>query len=271
MSGALEGNGIALARSRVADQIFHDLKRQIITGALPRGTKLQTERELADLYKVSAPTVREAIRGLSLSGLIEVRHGSGAYVTADSESLIAMSLSAVIQLETVGVADTLSILSVLNCHAAGCAARLATPADLQRLKDATDALIDVQSAQRAEAGVRAFHHALVQAAHNPLLEVLCGFLANVQVTFATEITGGSLETWREILSGLKDVRARFVESIERRDVKAATSIAQEFHAEAMRLILSLPKAQQVRMSDPQLATLMVSVVNSMRRTRPNNA
>jgi GntR family transcriptional repressor for pyruvate dehydrogenase complex len=271
VSAAVEKSGIALARSRVADQIFDDLKRQIITGALPRGAKLQTERELAERYRVSAPTVREAIRGLSLGGLIEVRHGSGAYVTADSESLIAMSLSAVIQLETVGVADTLSILSVLNCHAAGCAARLATPSDLQRLKDATEALIDVQSAQRAESGVRAFHHALVKAAHNPLLEVICGFLANVQVAFAMEITGGSLESWREILTGLKDVRARFVEAIERRDVKAATTIALEFHTEAMRLITSLPRAQHVRMSDPQLAILLSSIVNGMRRTPSNEA
>jgi GntR family transcriptional repressor for pyruvate dehydrogenase complex len=264
-----ENNG-QLARSRVADQIFDDLKAQITTGALQRGDKLPTERELAEHYRVSPPTVREAIRGLSLIGLIEVRHGSGAYVTADGESLVAMSLGAVIQLETVSVPDTLGILSVLNAHAAARAARLATPADIQRLKDATEALVNVTSSQRAESGVRAFHHALVKAAHNPLLEVICGFLANVQVAFAIEITGGSIEAWREILDGLEDVRGRFVQAIERRDVKASTAIAEEFHAEAIRRIMSLPKAREVRLADPQLATLMSSVVKGMRRTRPTD-
>jgi GntR family transcriptional repressor for pyruvate dehydrogenase complex len=49
-------------RSRVADQIFKDLRHQIVLGELPRGSKLPTERELAERYQVSGPTVREAIR-----------------------------------------------------------------------------------------------------------------------------------------------------------------------------------------------------------------
>jgi GntR family transcriptional repressor for pyruvate dehydrogenase complex len=253
------------SRGRVADQIFYDLKAQIISGALPRGAKLPTEKDLTEHYEVSGPTVREAIRGLSVIGLIEVRHGSGAYVTANSEALVAMSLGAVIQLETVGVGDALGMLSVLNVHAAASAVRQATPADIHRLRDAAEALVDVPSAERAAAGVRAFHHALVKAAHNPLLEVICGFLSNVQVAFAMEITEGSLDLWREILNGLHDIRMRFVEAIERRDLKAATALAQEFHNDATRLITSLPKAREVRISDPQLGSLLSTVVGGMPR------
>jgi GntR family transcriptional repressor for pyruvate dehydrogenase complex len=263
MSAALAKARPTLTRSRIADQIFHDLKAQIIGGALLRGARLPTEKDLCEVYEVSVPTVREAIRALSVIGLIEVRHGSGAYVTANAEALVAMSLSAVIQLETVGVGDALGMLSVLNTYAAASAVRLATPADIHRLRDAAEALVDVQSAQRAASSVRAFHHALVKAAHNPLLEVICGFLANVQVAFAMEITEGSLDLWREILDGLADTRIRFVEAIERRDLKAAQSLAQDFHADAMRMITSLPKAQEVRISDPQLGALLSSVVNGM--------
>src|SRR5258708_39996625 len=113
-------------RGRVADQIFRDLRNQIVIGVLPRGAKLPSERELAERYQVSGPTVREAIRGLTAMGLADVRHGSGAYVTAATESLIAMALGTVIQLEGVGAVDVLSILGVLNEQAVRMASEAAT-------------------------------------------------------------------------------------------------------------------------------------------------
>src|SRR5260370_22893916 len=94
-------------RERIADQIFKDLRNDIILGTIPRGTKLPSEKELAQRYGVSGPTVREAVRGLSLLGFAAVRYGSGAYVIADPELLVAMSLSSVIQLGKLGAADVL--------------------------------------------------------------------------------------------------------------------------------------------------------------------
>jgi len=45
------------------------------------GGRLPSERDLAEDYKVSRPTVREAMIALEIRGLVEVRHGSGVYVT----------------------------------------------------------------------------------------------------------------------------------------------------------------------------------------------
>ena len=51
-------------------------------GRLRPGDKLPSERDLAERFRVSRPTVREAMRGLSVLGVIEIRHGGGAFVTA---------------------------------------------------------------------------------------------------------------------------------------------------------------------------------------------
>jgi GntR family transcriptional repressor for pyruvate dehydrogenase complex len=252
-------------RSRIGDQIFDDLKHQIVTAKLRRGDKLPTVRELSALYEVSAPTVREALRGLSVTGLVDVRHGSGAFVSADIESLVAMSLGAVIQMENMGVVDALEILGVLNGYATSCAVKQATTADLRRLRAASDMLRLIDSAEMAANGVRTFHHALVAASHNPLLTAICGFLSNVQVEFAMAVTEGSVETWREILAGLQPVRSRFVDALERRDAKQAAALASEFHATANRLVTSLPQAERFRNSDPQLENLLSSVVSGMDR------
>src|SRR6202022_575714 len=76
-----------LHRGSVADQVFLKLREQILQGRLARGAKLPSERELAQHYQVSAPTIREAIRGLAAVRLVEVRHGTGIYVTAAANTL----------------------------------------------------------------------------------------------------------------------------------------------------------------------------------------
>jgi GntR family transcriptional repressor for pyruvate dehydrogenase complex len=66
------------------DRLYQDLARRLIAelaaGNYPVGSRLPAERELAQQYAVSRPTVREAIIALEVQGLVEVRIGSGAYV-----------------------------------------------------------------------------------------------------------------------------------------------------------------------------------------------
>jgi GntR family transcriptional repressor for pyruvate dehydrogenase complex len=248
-------------RSRVADQIFKELRHQIVVGSLPRGSKLPTERELAERYDVSGPTVREAIRGLTAMGLADVRHGSGAYVTAATESLIAMSLGTVIQLEGLGANDVLSILGVLNEQAARLASHSATERDHERLRAALTELDMAKTAAAAAAAVRNFHRALAEAAHNPLLAALCGFLADLQVELGMELTGDSIKEWKRIFASLKKGRSNLVSAIIEGKQELAVSLEHEFHAKAVALITSLPKAKEVRLTDPKLRALISSMMS----------
>src|SRR5579862_8865286 len=138
---------VPVDRSRVADQIFKDLRDSILLGTISHGAKLPTERELAQLYQVSGPSVREAIRALTLIGLVDVRHGSGAFVTANPDVLVALSLSAVIQLGKLGAAEVLSVVGVLNEHAARLAANAATSEDHAALRATLSKLDTVEAAQ----------------------------------------------------------------------------------------------------------------------------
>jgi len=68
------------------DRLYQSLARALIAelreGRFPVGSRLPAERELATLYGVSRPTVREAIIALEVQGLVEVRIGSGAHVVS---------------------------------------------------------------------------------------------------------------------------------------------------------------------------------------------
>jgi DNA-binding FadR family transcriptional regulator len=61
----------------VADEIL----RSVALGAISPGDRLPNERQLAERCHVSRSTVREALVALELSGVVEVRRGSGCYLT----------------------------------------------------------------------------------------------------------------------------------------------------------------------------------------------
>jgi GntR family transcriptional regulator len=62
------------------ERIADDLRRMITTGELPAGDRLPSETELTAQYRVSLPTLRQALSVLRAEGLIEARHGIGTYV-----------------------------------------------------------------------------------------------------------------------------------------------------------------------------------------------
>jgi GntR family transcriptional repressor for pyruvate dehydrogenase complex len=101
----------------VTDQIVEDLRGQVLSGALPDGARLPSERELATRYDVSGPTIREAIRVLTAIGLLSTRNGSRTTVTARSDALLAMSIASVVQLEKMAAADVFGVLGALNAYA----------------------------------------------------------------------------------------------------------------------------------------------------------
>jgi DNA-binding transcriptional regulator YhcF (GntR family) len=66
---------------KLYQQVANAIADSIRDGAFQPGQRLPSERDLAEDYKVSRPTVREAMIALEIRGLVEARHGSGVYVT----------------------------------------------------------------------------------------------------------------------------------------------------------------------------------------------
>jgi DNA-binding FadR family transcriptional regulator len=70
--------------TRLYQTLAENLTRRIASGEFAPGDRLPAERELAGMYKVSRPTVREAVIALEIEGLVEVRIGSGVYVISQT-------------------------------------------------------------------------------------------------------------------------------------------------------------------------------------------
>ncbi|MEV6989121.1 winged helix-turn-helix domain-containing protein [Streptomyces sp. NPDC093228] len=61
-------------------RVAREIERRITSGEIPPGGRLENERELADVYSVSAGTVRRAVRELRERGLVVTLPAKGTYV-----------------------------------------------------------------------------------------------------------------------------------------------------------------------------------------------
>jgi DNA-binding FadR family transcriptional regulator len=159
-------------------QVSEQFRALIEAGTWPVGSKIPGENQLAGELGVSRGTVREALRSLSLTGLLEPRVGDGTYVRATNE------ISGVL------VRDELSatLTHVLDARAGleGAAARLAAEHHTQEGLAAMEAALDARRAAH-EAGDldgyvsadMAFHRGVVVASGNPLLLRLYDAVAEV--------------------------------------------------------------------------------------------
>jgi GntR family hexuronate regulon transcriptional repressor len=66
---------------KLYQQVASTIMGSIASGKYRPGERLPSERDLATAFKVSRPTIREAMIALEIRGLAEIRHGSGIYVT----------------------------------------------------------------------------------------------------------------------------------------------------------------------------------------------
>ena len=177
---AAELRGIGpVATTRRADDVAQQIRSLIIREEITEGARLPAERDLAARFGASRPTVSQALRSLSLMGLVEIRHGSGAYVVRRPESLVAMSVSLMLDLDR-DSADHLMTLRLWLEETGVREAALGSPLDpqaetairvaLHRLRDCSDS--DDATASELIAADTVFHSAVVRAAGNPYLATI---------------------------------------------------------------------------------------------------
>jgi len=170
-SRAADLAGIRPVSSRRVSEQVADQIRGLITGErLAEGDRLPPERDLAERFGVSRPMISQALRMLSLMGLVEIRQGSGAYVLRRPQHMVAASVSLMLDLDQGSLGDLAELrlwLETLGAvHAAERPAPPGLSASLRRLAGATG------SAAAWIAADTVFHADVVRAAGNAYLTAL---------------------------------------------------------------------------------------------------
>lgn len=227
---------IPLSRGNAAEQIIADVRDQILQGKYPRGSKLPSERELAEWYQVSVPTIREAIRGLAAVCLVESRHGMGVYVTAAADVMFAMAASTLIELEKVQLLEILDILEALQGKAAVLACEHGSDEELDALAGVLDKLDKAETNAQLAENLRAFLRLLSQASHNALISATSNFLSDLLIEIVQDELTGLGDRWRAVAAELGPDRRALAKALRDRDAVAAAQLAADYHSHTKSLV-----------------------------------
>lgn len=163
---------VRLVTPRVADVILKQLESMILDGSFKPGQKFPPERELADQFGVSRPSLREALQKLAARGLVESRQGGGTYVSEQLGTTFSDPLMQLLGSHAEFHYDLLEFRHALEGLSAYYAALRSTPADKallqKRFEELTATYDEMNPVREAEADA-AFHLAIAEAAHNVVL------------------------------------------------------------------------------------------------------
>jgi GntR family transcriptional repressor for pyruvate dehydrogenase complex len=152
---------------KVSSQIAEQIRSSILAGEFNPGDKLPPERELAEMFGVSRPSVREALNILAAAGLVESYQGGGTVVKSLVETTTGPPLSELIKAEQERALDVIEVRKCMEGWTAYYAAQRALPEDLRRLEGiVTEMERNLEGLKPSQDLDAHFHIAIAQATHN---------------------------------------------------------------------------------------------------------
>ena len=211
-----------IVRESVAEMVARRILDMVSARALRPGDQLPPERDLAESLGVSRPSVREAIRGLAILGVVKSRQGGGAYITnLDAEALLG-PLQFFLSLEDVNIRELYDARSLIESDVARRAAVNMSESQLGAL----EAILAAQRGTLADARAFrlsdfAFHEAIWEGCGNAFLRRIGESLNVLGLGFRKRAS----ETKGVLEQSLAD-HHRLVAALRARDADAAARAAE---------------------------------------------
>src|SRR3954449_3587158 len=122
-------------RMRVTDDAITRIRHMILTGELAPGDRLPPEADLAAELGLSRTSLREAVRALTLLGVIDTRQGDASYITSLGPELLLNALGLAMDLQREDtMADLVAVRRILEPSATAMAATRITADEVQHLR-----------------------------------------------------------------------------------------------------------------------------------------
>jgi DNA-binding FadR family transcriptional regulator len=198
---------------QVAEQLMAMLREK----RLRPGDKLPPERELAAMMQVSRPSLREALRALSMMNVLEVRQGAGTYVTSLETELLVEHLDFVLSLDESSLLELFEARKIVEIGIAGLAAQRITDEELAELE--AGLAISQETLHHPADFLHAdeqLHKTITKAARNPIMSRVFDSISRLLMVSRSR----TVEITRVREQTVQDHRA-IVAALKRRDPEAA--------------------------------------------------
>jgi GntR family transcriptional regulator, transcriptional repressor for pyruvate dehydrogenase complex len=233
-------------RTSVTDDAITRIRHMILTGELAPGDKLPPESDLAAELGLSRTSLREAVRALTLFGVIDTRQGDASYITSLGPELLLSALGLAMDLQREDtMADLVAVRRILEPSATAIAATRITSAEVQHLRTFIRPDLGGEQARVHVELDWEFHHAIVQASGNELLAALLDGLTAPTVRMRTwrglKVPGIIERTWVE--------HQAIVEALEAGDAELARAAATIHVASVEVWVRSLPPGWSIKAAE----------------------
>lgn len=166
---------------KLSDKVIIEIKKDIASGKLRKGEKIPAEPELMEHYGVGRSTIREAIKTLSISGILKVQQGSGTFVVSKIKD---ESLSQ--RLKRADFEEINTVRALLEKEIVKLASQHRSDTDLNKMENLLQqrkkAIEEQQQKKCAEADI-AFHISVAKASGNQVLTDLYENFSSVMRNF----------------------------------------------------------------------------------------
>ena len=163
----------------VTDEAIAQIKRMILSGEAGPGEKLPKEKELASRLGLSRSSLREAVRALTLMGVLHARQGDGTYVTSLDPHLLIDSVGLVVELSRERtVLELLEVRRLIEPGATALGAARIDDAGIEKLKSCLERMEAAPDPQTLVEADDEFHETIVAAAGNQTLSSLVRALSS---------------------------------------------------------------------------------------------
>jgi GntR family transcriptional repressor for pyruvate dehydrogenase complex len=157
----------------LSQKIERKIEEAIRQKKLLPGTKLPSEKELCESFAVSRTALREALRRLSARGLVEIKKGSGMYVSELSidDAIKSLNLYYDLAFDSNLIQQIIEVRRIFEPEIARTAALNRTEEDLKLLKENLSDLqkCDPDNTQLEVDMINRFHMSLAKATGNPIV------------------------------------------------------------------------------------------------------
>jgi GntR family transcriptional regulator, transcriptional repressor for pyruvate dehydrogenase complex len=236
--------------TRLSDDVADQIRRLIISEGVAEGSRLPSERELAERFGASRPTVSQSLRSLSLMGLVEIRRGSGAYVLRKPETMVTASVNLMLDLdeESVGhLAELRLWLETLGVREA--ATREPVLDDVERASmSAALERLGAAAGRPSEwiAADTVFHAAIVRSSGNPYLAAVYESVHTAILTYEYRgwIQTESVPAWLRSSRAEEQMalHAPILDAVVAGDAEAAAAAVRHHHEVMLQHLAASRKA-----------------------------
>lgn len=222
-----------------SDLVVARIKGAIERGELKSGDRLPPERELAQHLGISRPSIRSGLQALAGMGILQIRQGSGTFITGGPPALDAGPLTFLAALHGFTREQMFEARVALEVLVVGFTAGRATSEQLMAISDETTGMFasleDPGAFLVHEAG---FHRAIAAGAGNPVLAALVEMVSSI-----SDNTGQASRSAKELREAADEHRAIYQAIRARDEDRARKAMADHLRPRPAPAATELPRLE----------------------------